>query len=96
MDAKEVITKVSTCFQCECNGKMYDSRTKLKQHQKSQSHVAWHTARELRELKITLTRRDNEILKLTTENTFLKEWTEGLIRGASCKETVQFKKHSET
>ena len=87
-DAKEVVTKLSTCFQCECNGKMYDSRPKLKQHQKSQFHIAWHNSRELRELKITLTRRDNEIVKLNGEKVYLREWCEKLLRDNYKRDTM--------
>lgn len=79
MNAIEV-KKLSTAFQCECNGKIYDSPAKLKQHQKTNSHIAWVNVRELRELKITLTQRDNEIMKLKNEKEYLREWCERLLR----------------
>jgi len=70
-------TTLSRSVQCECTGKTYKH---IKQHQKSGIHIAWVGARELRDLKIVLTHRDNEIVQLSTENDLLRTWVEKLIR----------------
>ena len=72
--------EVATLFKCFCNQKVYDTRAKLKQHQKTKIHLAWVDHEELREIKIELTRKDNEITRLNAENMFLRQYTEDLLR----------------
>ena len=60
-------------YTCECNKKQYPSLTSLKQHKKTKVHQSWESAKELRELKIQLTTRDNEILSLHTKLKSLRE-----------------------
>jgi len=72
--------EVATLFRCFCNQKIYDTHVKLKQHQKTKCHLAWVDHEELREIKIELTRKDNEITRLNTENMFLRQYTEDILR----------------
>ena len=71
---------LSTSVHCECTGKTYKH---IKQHTKSSTHNAWIGAQELRDLKIVLTRKDNEIVRLSAENGLLKAWVEKLLREES-------------
>jgi len=80
--------EVQPVFRCPCNNKIYESQNKLKLHQKTQRHKSWIEREELREIKIELTRRDNNITKLQAENMFLREYVEELLRknikGSEC------------
>lgn len=51
---------------CECNNNshVYASFGALKLHKKSQKHVSWERAKELRQLKESLTRLENMLLAL--------------------------------
>lgn len=51
-------------FKCECNQKKYPSESSLKAHKKTKGHISWLNTKELRELKMSLTERDNEIVAL--------------------------------
>jgi len=72
--------EIQPIFRCPCNKKIYESQKKLKLHQKTQGHKSWVEREELREIKIELTRRDNTIIKLGAENSFLREYVEDLLR----------------
>jgi len=54
-------------YTCECNKKDYPTLSSLKQHKKTKVHTNWENTKELRELKIKLTEKDNEILSLHTK-----------------------------
>lgn len=60
-------------YTCECNNKEYPSQSSLRVHKKSKSHQAWEKSKELRDLKICLTERDNEILSLQTKIKSLRD-----------------------
>ena len=80
--------EVQPVFRCPCNNKIYESHQKLKLHQKTQRHKSWIDHEELREIKIELTRRDNNITKLQAENMFLRDYVDELLRknikGSEC------------
>lgn len=67
---------ISNCVVCECTGKTYKN---IKIHQKSQTHQAWVTRNELRELKIELTRKDNKILFLEDRVAKLQDLNNALV-----------------
>lgn len=56
--------EVSLCYTCYCNNKNYPSQLSLKNHQKTKGHKQWVETNELKQLKISLTEKDNKILKL--------------------------------
>ena len=60
-------------FTCDCNSRDYKSRANLKQHKKTNVHIQWENDKELRELKIELTKKDNKILELQTDKLNLQE-----------------------
>ena len=66
-------------FKCECNRKEYPSANSLKAHQKTKGHTSWINAKEMRELKKSLTERDNEIVSLKLKVDRLKELNTTLI-----------------
>ena len=66
-------------FKCECNKKEYPSTNSLKAHQKTKGHISWINAKEIRELKKSLTERDNEIVSLKLKIDRLKELNTTLI-----------------
>ena len=70
----------SIVFTCECNNKTYPSKQSLNAHKKTKSHRSWEEAGELRELKMTLTHRDNEIVTLKNTINSLKELNTILIK----------------
>lgn len=72
MECKLVLT-------CECNKKEYASLQSLKSHKKTKAHISWENEKELRELKKSLTERDNEILELKLKINRLKELNTSLI-----------------
>lgn len=67
-------------YKCECNDKEYPSQSSLKSHRKTKAHISWENTKELRDLKIKLTERDNQILSLHTKITSLKELNNALIQ----------------
>lgn len=66
-------------FTCECNNKDYPSSNSLKTHMKTKGHISWEKARELRDLKMSLTEKDNEILALKLKVDRLKELNTVLV-----------------
>lgn len=66
-------------FTCECNKKEYPSMQSLKSHKKTKGHISWENEKEMRELKKSLTERDNEILALQIKIKRLKELNMSLI-----------------
>lgn len=70
-------------FRCECNNKTYPSKQALSQHRKTKGHQSWQEKSELRDLKVELTHRDNEILRLKNAVNLLKELNTTLIKRLS-------------
>ena len=70
----------SVIFRCECNDKTYPTKSALNSHKKTKSHKAYEEAKELRQLKIDLTNRDNMILSLNNTIQLLKELNTTLIK----------------
>jgi hypothetical protein len=66
-------------YTCECNNKEYPSSASLKAHRKTKGHLSWENAKEVRDLKMRLTERDNEILALNLKIERLKELNTTLI-----------------
>ncbi|UKZ11132.1 hypothetical protein EhVM1_000117 [Emiliania huxleyi virus M1] len=55
-------------FKCECNpSKLYASKSTFNKHFTSKRHKDWESTDELRDMKIQLTRAQNEIIGLRTE-----------------------------
>ena len=73
----------SIVFKCECSDRTYPSSQSLKAHQKTQMHKSWVNTKELRDMKIFLTERDNEILRLKGVVDNLKELNTILIKRIS-------------
>jgi hypothetical protein len=69
MTFESVRMTMNIVYTCPCNNNShtYPSRVALNIHKKSKSHLAWLDAEELRELKIILTKKDNEIMMLRTQ-----------------------------
>ncbi len=72
--------QLSLCFTCECNNKSYPSQLSLKNHQKTKSHQQWMGINELKQLKVSLTEKENVILKLNLDIQNLKELNNLLIK----------------
>lgn len=70
---------VSLVYKCPCNGHSYPSKSALQSHYKTKAHVAWTNREELRELKITLTQRDNTISMLRNQVDALRSLNTQLI-----------------
>ena len=70
----------SVVFRCECNDKTYPTKSALKSHKKTKSHKAYEEAKELRQLKIDLTNRDNTIISLNNTISLLKDLNTTLIK----------------
>ena len=70
----------SVVFRCECNNKTYPTKSALNSHMKTKSHKAYEEAKELRQLKVELTLRDNTIVSLNKTVTMLKELNTTLIK----------------
>ena len=67
-------------FRCECNNKTYPSKSALQAHRKTKGHKAWEECKELRQLKIDLTDRDNTIMALNYTIALLKELNTTLLK----------------
>src|SRR6056300_999136 len=63
----KLLMECRVVYTCECNKKEYPTLSSLKQHKKTKAHTNWENTKELRELKIKLTEKDNEILSLHTK-----------------------------
>ena len=59
--------EVTQAFICECNNRNYNTKIGLNQHRRTKAHVQWENAKELRELKIELTKKDNKIMELEVD-----------------------------
>lgn len=66
-------------FICPCNNKSYPSKQSLKAHQRTKGHLQWDNEHELRNLKITLTERDNNIVYLNNKVDLLRDLNNKLI-----------------
>lgn len=66
-------------YQCDCSNRKYPSPSALKAHKKTQIHKSWENETELKELKIILTRRDNEIVGLKNNLENLRELNTKLL-----------------
>jgi hypothetical protein len=75
-------------YTCECNKKQYPSLASLKQHKKTKVHQSWESTKELRDLKIQLTARDNEILSLHTKLKSLRELNTLLLERIKIEEVL--------
>ena len=60
-------------FICDCNNRNYNTKASLSQHKKTKAHIQWENSKELRELKIELTKKDNKILELQVDKKNLQE-----------------------
>ena len=60
-------------YKCQCNNREYPSQASLRSHKKTKTHQTWENSKELRDLKIRLTERDNEILSLQTKLKSLRD-----------------------
>ena len=67
-------------YRCECNNKTYPSHQSLKNHKKTKLHKSWMETKELRDLKIELTNRENVILSLYSKIDLLKELNDTLLK----------------
>lgn len=75
-------------YTCECNQKEYPTLASLKQHKKTKAHTNWENTRELRELKIKLTEKDNEILSLQTKLKSLRDLNNVLLERIKIEELL--------
>jgi len=66
-------------YKCACNNKTYPSKQSLKAHQRTKSHLQWEHEAELRNLKITLTEKDNVIISLNNKLTILRDFNSQLL-----------------
>ena len=73
----------SVVFRCDCSNRTYPSNASLKSHQKTKQHIAYMKEKELRELKISLTDRDNTILKLNNTICLLRELNTTILKRLS-------------
>jgi len=65
--------EISVLFRCRCNNKVYDNLIKLKNHEKTKSHIAWQCEKELRELRISLKRCQEQNERLEQANIKVKK-----------------------
>jgi len=72
--------EISVQYICPCNKKSYPSKQSLKAHHHTKGHLQWEHENELRNLKITLTEKDNVILLLTNKNSLLRDLNNTLIK----------------
>ena len=71
--------EISVQYTCNCNNKKYPSMQSLNAHKKTKGHLQWENDNELRNLKITLTEKDNEIVGLTNKVNMLRELNTQLL-----------------
>ena len=71
--------EINETYICECNNKQYNSLHSLRIHKKTKGHQNWEREREIKLLKVVLTERDNEIVKLKNRMRLLKELNDTLI-----------------
>lgn len=64
------MSELSESCVCPCNGRTYVAITT---HRKSKSHLYWELQNEMKELKASLTEKDNAILRLQLANERLQE-----------------------
>ena len=77
---------VAGIYSCECTQRNYKSRSGLAAHKKTKVHVQWEQNSELRNLKIEMTKRDNEIVRLQSDKELLQELNLVLVRKIKDKE----------
>ena len=66
-------------YKSACNDKTYPSKQSLKAHQRTKGHLQWEHEAELRNLKITLTEKDNTIISLNNKLTILRDFNSQLL-----------------
>jgi hypothetical protein len=74
------VMDVAVTYFCECTQKNYKSKTALLNHKKTKIHTQWEQNAELRNLKIAMTHKDNEIVKLKTDKELLQDLNLVLVR----------------
>jgi len=67
------MNSISYNLTCKCNNKTYPSEKSYNNHYKTKGHHAWVEQMELKNIKVELTRRDNEIISLKSQNKELRE-----------------------
>lgn len=65
--------EVTQTFICDCNNRNYNTKIGLNQHRRTKAHVQWENQKELRELKIDLTKKDNKIMELEIDKKNLQD-----------------------
>lgn len=65
--------EVTQTFICECNDRNYNTKIGLNQHRRTKAHVQWENQKELRELKIELTKKYNKIMELEVDKKNLQD-----------------------
>jgi len=65
--------ELAKVYKCPCSNRTYPSEQSVRAHQKTKMHLNWMNGEELRSIKIELTRRDNKILKLKSDNNQLMQ-----------------------
>ena len=58
--------EVSPILKCPCNNRLYKNQHCLKAHKKTETHLNYMMKQELKDLKVTLTQKDNIILQQNT------------------------------
>ena len=77
---------VALSYSCDCTQRNYKSRSGLAAHRKTKVHMQWEQNSELRMLKVQLTHKDNEIVKLTADKELLQELNLVLVRKIKTRE----------
>ena len=65
--------EITQTFICDCNNRNYNTKIGLNQHRRTKAHVQWENQKELRELKIELTKKDNKIMELEIDKKNLQD-----------------------
>ena len=77
------MNSISYSLTCKCNSKTYSSEKSYKTHCKTKGHLAWVEQTELKNIKMELTRRDNEITVLKKKNEDLRDLNLILVKRLS-------------
>jgi len=77
------MNSISYSLTCKCNNKTYSSEKSYKNHCKTKGHLAWTEQMELKNIKMELTRRDNEITALKVQNEDLRDLNLILVKRLS-------------
>ena len=71
--------EITPVYTCPCSNRTYPHRRSLLAHHRTKMHTKWVSENELRDLKISLTKRDNKILTLKNDNRQLMKVNELLL-----------------